>query len=102
MIKEIKSLLPEVTGNLLVAFDPSHNEKDLPKLLSTTGADGVGAQNHPKLNKNFVKTIKNLKKDVHVWTVNEEKEAKEYKLLGLSSITTNKPKIIKDYLLTSK
>jgi glycerophosphoryl diester phosphodiesterase len=62
----------------------------------------VGAQNHPKLNKNFVETIKNLKKDVHVWTVNEEEEAKEYQLLGLSSITTNKPKIIKDYLLTSK
>ena len=102
VIKEIKSLLPEVTGNLLIAFDPSRNEKDLPKLLSTTGADGVGAQNHPKLNKNFVKTIKNLKKDVHVWTVNDEEEAKEYQLLGLSSITTNKPKIIKDYLLTSK
>ena len=41
------------------------------------------------------------KKIIPQWT-EEEEEAKEYQLLGLSSITTNKPKIIKDYLLTSK
>ena len=98
VIKEIKLRLPDTTCNLLTAFDPSYNEKDLPQLLKKIDADGVGVQNHPKLTKDFIDKIKNIDKDVHVWTVNEGDEAKKYSLLGLSSITTNKPKHIKNCL----
>ena len=101
VIKEIKLLLPEVTCNLLTAFDPSYNEKDLPQLLKKIDADGVGVQNHAKLTKDFIDKIKNINKDVHVWTVNEGEKAKKYSLLGLSSITTNKPRYIKYFLSAS-
>ncbi|MDC0072496.1 glycerophosphodiester phosphodiesterase family protein [Gammaproteobacteria bacterium] len=101
VIKEIKLRLPEVTCNLLTAFDPSYNEKDLPQLLKKIDADGVGVQNHAKLTKNFIDKIKNINKDVHVWTVNEGEKAKKYSLLGLSSITTNKPRYIKYFLSAS-
>ena len=101
VIKEIKLRLPEVTCNLLTAFDPSYNEKDLPQLLKKIDADGVGVQNHAKLTKDFMDKIKNINKDVHVWTVNEGEKAKKYSLLGLSSITTNKPRYIKYFLSAS-
>ena len=101
MIKEIKLCLPDTTCNLLTAFDPSYNEQDLPQLLKEIGADGVGAQNHPKLTKDFIDKIKSINKDVHVWTVNEGDEAKQYSMLELSSITTNKPKHIKNCLSAS-
>ena len=102
VIKKIKLCLPNITANLLVAFDPSYNEEKLPQLLENIGADGVGVQNHPKLTRSFVEKIKNLNKNTHVWTVNEGDEAKEYSLMGLSSITTNKPSHIKDCLSASK
>ena len=101
VIKEIRLRLPEVTCNLLTAFDPSYNEKDLPQLLKKIDADGVGVQNHAKLTKDFIDKIKNINKDVHVWTVNEGEKAKKYSLLGLSSITTNKPRYIKYFLSAS-
>jgi glycerophosphoryl diester phosphodiesterase len=102
VIKKIKLCLPNITANLLVAFDPSYNEEKLPQLLENIGADGVGVQNHPKLTRSFVEKIKNLNKNIHVWTVNEGDEAKEYSLMGLSSITTNKPSHIRDCLSASK
>ena len=102
VIKKIKLCLPNITANLLVAFDPSYNEEKLPQLLENIGADGVGVQNHPKLTRSFVEKIKNLNKNTHVWTVNEGDEAKEYSLMGLSSITTNKPSHIRDCLSASK
>lgn len=102
VIKKVKSSLPDITGNLLVAFDPPYNEKGLPQLLKKIDADGVGVQNHSKLTKGFVKKIKNLNKDIHVWTVDDGEDAKKYSLLGISSITTNKPKYIKGYLSTPK
>ena len=101
VIKEIKLRLPDTRCNLLTAFDPSYNEKDLPQLLKKIGADGVGVQNHPKLTKDFIDKIRNINKDVHVWTVNEGDEAKKYFSLEISSITTNKPKHIKNYLSAS-
>jgi len=101
VIKEIKLCLPDTTCNLLTAFDPSYNEKDLPQLLRKIGADGVGVQNHPKLKKDFIDKIRNINKDVHVWTVNEGDEAKKYSSLEISSITTNKPRHIKSCLSAS-
>lgn len=101
VIKEIKLCLPDTTCNLLTAFDPSYNEKDLPQLLRKIGADGVGVQNHPKLKKDFIDKIRNINKDVHVWTVNEGDEAKKYSSLEISSITTNKPRHIKNCLSAS-
>jgi len=102
VIKKIKLRLPDITANLLVAFDPPYNKEKLPQLLENIGADGVGVQNHPKLTRSFVEKIKNLNKNIHVWTVNEGDEAKEYSLMGLSSITTNKPGRIRDCLSVSK
>ena len=96
VIKETKIICKEVTANLLVCFDPEVNiENDLAESLHFLHADGVGAQNHLKLDERFIQNIQATGKKVHVWTVNDIDEAKRYEELGIDSITTNKPKVIK-------
>jgi glycerophosphoryl diester phosphodiesterase len=76
VIKKIKSRMSEITGNLLIAFDPEVNlEQGLGDLLKSINADGVGAQNHQNLNSSLVKEVHNLRKKIHVWTVNDQEEA---------------------------
>jgi len=60
--------------------------------------DGVGAENHSRLSLNFVDLILEKNKKVHVWTVDDIQLAKKYKEMGLSSITTNVPGLIKSAL----
>ena len=103
MIKKIKSRMSEITGNLLIAFDPEVNlEQGLGDLLKSINADGVGAQNHQNLNSSLVKEVHNLRKKIHVWTVNDQEEANKFELMGINSITTNRPKLIKKSLNITK
>jgi glycerophosphoryl diester phosphodiesterase len=103
VIKKIKSRMSEITGNLLIAFDPEVNlEQGLGDLLKSINADGVGAQNHQNLNSSLVKEVHNLRKKIHVWTVNDQEEANKFELMGISSITTNRPKLIKKSLNITK
>jgi|TARA_B110000305_G_scaffold65748_1_gene73497 glycerophosphoryl diester phosphodiesterase len=103
VIKKIKSRMSEITGNLLIAFDPEVNlEQGLGDLLKSINADGVGAQNHQNLNSSLVKEVHNLRKKIHVWTVNDQEEANKFELMGINSITTNRPKLIKKSLNITK
>jgi glycerophosphoryl diester phosphodiesterase len=103
VIKKIKSRMSEITGNLLIAFDPEVNlEQGLGDLLKSINADGVGAQNHQNLNSSLVKEVHNLRKKIHVWTVNDQEEANKFELMGINSITTNRPKLIKKRLNITK
>ena len=103
VIKKIKSRMNEITGNLLIAFDPEVNlEQGLGDLLKDINADGVGAQNHQNLNSGLVNEVHNLRKKIHVWTVNESEEANKFELMGVNSITTNRPKLIKKGLNITK
>ena len=96
----MKQEMEKITTNLLVAFESNENNSDeefLRKLLESN-LDGVGAQNHSKLSPVFVNKILKAGKKVHVWTVDNVDEAKNYKAIGLSSITTNVPGLIKSSL----
>jgi glycerophosphoryl diester phosphodiesterase len=103
VIKEIKSLAPELTANLLVNFEGPKliEENEIVSVMKKINADGIGAQNHKALDVHFFNKIKGENKKVHVWTVNSKEEAKRYHELGLNSITTNCPGIIKEYLSNS-
>tara|TARA_B100000959_G_scaffold47640_1_gene48738 strand:- start:926 stop:1483 length:558 start_codon:yes stop_codon:yes gene_type:complete len=103
VIKEIKSMAPELTGNLLVNFESPKliEENEIVSVMNEINADGVGAQNHECLDLNFCNKINKEKKKVHVWTVNSKEEAKKYYELGLNSITSNCPGNIKEYLSNS-
>ena len=103
VIKEIKSMAPELTANLLVNFEGHKliEENDIVRMMKEINADGIGAQNHKSLDIHFFNKINRENKKVHVWTVNSKEEAKRYYELGLDSITTNCPGKIREYLSNS-
>ena len=100
VIKEIKSIAPELTANLLVNFEGHKliEENDIVRMMKEINADGIGAQNHKSLDIHFFNKINRENKKVHVWTVNAKEEAKRYCELGLDSVTTNCPGKIREYL----
>ena len=100
VIKEIKSIAPELTANLLVNFEGHKliEENDIVRMMKEINADGIGAQNHKSLDIHFFNKINRENKKVHVWTVNSKEEAKRYYELGLDSVTTNCPGKIREYL----
>ena len=103
VIKEIKSIAPELTANLLVNFEGHKliEENDIVRMMKEINADGIGAQNHKSLDIHFFNKINRENKKVHVWTVNSKEEAKRYYELGLDSVTTNCPGKIREYLSNS-
>ena len=103
VIKEIKSIAPELTANLLVNFEGPKliEENEIVRMMQKINADGIGAQNHNSLDIHFFNKINRENKKVHVWTVNSKEEAKRYYELGLQSITTNCPGKIRKYLTNS-
>ena len=94
VVKRVKLAMESLTVNFLIAFS---GPKVLLKLLEFN-LDGVGAENHLRLSRNFVDLILEKNKKVHVWIVDDIQQAKKYKEMGLSSITTNLPGLIKSAL----
>ena len=100
VVKEVKRSMESLNVNLLIAFSSPEevsNEEVLQKLMEFK-LDGVGAENHSRLSHAFVAPIIEANKKVHVWTVDDIEQAKIYKELGLSSITTNIPQLIRSAL----
>ena len=100
VVKQVKRSMESLNVNLLIAFSgPKEisNEEVLQRLTEFK-LDGVGAENHSRLSHTFVAPILEANKKVHVWTVDDIEEAKTYKELGLSSITTNVPQLIRSAL----
>jgi len=100
VVKEVKQSMDSLNVNLLIAFsgpEEVSNEEVLQKLTEFK-LDGVGAENHSRLSHAFVAPILEANKKVHVWTVDDIEQAKIYKELGLSSITTNLPQLIRSAL----
>ena len=100
VVKQVKRSRESLNVNLLIAFSgPKEisNEEVLQRLTEFK-LDGVGAENHSRLSHTFVAPILEANKKVHVWTVDDIEQAKTYKELGLSSITTNVPQLIRSAL----
>ena len=96
VIKEIKEKT-NLKANLLISFTQQNiSVNELKEKLVELKADGVGAENHKLLNKEFVNEMRSVNKETHVWTVDDSDEALEYLKMGIASITTNIPKKIKE------
>ena len=99
VIREIKRRDANIKCNLLIAFDYKDIAVDeIIDLAVKIDANGLGAQNHKRLNRQFIQSLKITGKSVHGWTVNSKKEAEEYLKNGIDSITTNKPLYLRNHL----
>ena len=100
VVKEVKQSMESLNVNLLIAFSSPKevSNEEVLQTLTEFKLDGVGAENHSRLSHAFVAPILEANKNVHVWTVDDIEQAKVYKELGLSSITTNVPQLIRSAL----
>ncbi len=98
LIKEFKQRLPEWRACWLCdyrhfvrndAWFPSR--ADVLNTLLSSGADGLASANRVFLDQELVDTLKELGKEIHVWTVDRLSEAQHLRTMGVDSIMTNRP-----------
>ncbi len=66
--------------------------------MGKTGADGVDLHAIEPASAALIESVRLLDGDVHVWTVNDAETATRFQNLGVDSITTDKPKVIRELL----
>ncbi|QDT11110.1 glycerophosphodiester phosphodiesterase [Stieleria marina] len=67
--------------------------------LQQSGATGLGANgNEAVINGNFADRVRQTGSELHVWTINDLDAAKRFVKLGVDSITTDRPALIRQAL----
>ncbi len=76
-------------------------EVEVVKSLSTMKADGLSCGDHSSLTAGFFNRVRAAGYETHCWTVDDPKRAKQLAKLGMHSITTNRPAVIRKGLGTT-
>ncbi|HBE69589.1 MAG TPA: glycerophosphodiester phosphodiesterase [Planctomycetaceae bacterium] len=105
VVKATRKAMPEYKVNWLTSYKQGADGRMQPsvsqivKTLSQCDATGLGTKGERSVvNQEFAKAIKSAGFELHVWTVNNESDAKYFQSLGVDSITTDKPKQIREAL----
>lgn len=106
VIAASKRELPDRSAFWLTSFkrDDQTGEirPSIDEILSTLGrigADGLDCQAAAHIDENFVAQIRAGGYQFHVWTVDDPAVAKRFADLGVDSITTNVPRLIRQQLI---
>lgn len=75
---------------------------DVLETLHRSRADGLASSNRAFLDKNIVDALKDLGKEIHVWTVDRFSDAERLRELGVDSIMTNRPGWLRHRLLETQ
>lgn len=94
-IQATKRLFPELPCYYLSTFR-SGVIRHFKKILRSN-LDGVDVK-HSAINRNFVERCRAEGLDVWCWTVNDPQDAGKMKALGVSAITTDRPKWLKEQI----
>ena len=104
VIAAVKRARPQWTANWLYGFntkDTSAPGKELPRLLEILrdcGADGLGSNAQPGLQKSHLASLSAAGFQHHVWTVNDASDARRFLELGSRSVTTDYPGRLREEL----
>lgn len=99
-----KRAMPQVKACWLVGFAPDKRAEWLSveavlARAAEIGADGLDVQGNPDaIDQRFVDALRAAGKEWHVWTIDDPARAKRFAAMGVDSITTNKPRFIRDAL----
>lgn len=106
VIAAAKQQMPEIEAYWLAAFEYdkstktwSPNTQEVIKRAKAIGADGVDLEgNRIVVNQNLVDACHGAGLEVHVWTINDVDKAAYFQNLGVDSITTNRPALLRERL----
>ncbi len=96
VIAEAKRQLPHIKALWVTNFTTdekrgtlSPSVEEIVATLKYIGGDGVDCCSHPAIDQPFIQTLRKAHKEIHIWTVNEVRTAKQYQKLGVDSVTSN-------------
>jgi glycerophosphoryl diester phosphodiesterase len=85
---------------LVASFcEPAETVDQLIATAKRIGADGLDVEGDPAIvDEAFVQAVRRAGLSLHVWTVDDPAIARRFRALGIDSITTNRPKLIREAL----
>lgn len=106
VVRLARQSMPQYRVNWLTGYDQDKVSKvwsptidEVVAVLKNTGATGLGTNgNLNVIDESFAKKVLNGGFEFHVWTVNDPAEAQRFSELGVYSITTDKPALIREAL----
>jgi glycerophosphoryl diester phosphodiesterase len=104
MVRALKARRPDIQVYWLIEAKSNWrgrlklNLADVLDAVVETNVDGLGLCGHSGINREMVKAILEADIDLNIWTVDTPAEARRYASLGVSSMTTNCPEVIRDAL----
>ena len=105
VVAACKKLMPEVKVLWLTGFKTDESTGEItPSIgsilgtLARTQADGLDCNAADHIDEQFAQQLRNAGYEFHVWTVNDPKVAVRFQQLGVDSITTDRPAIIRQAL----
>ncbi len=106
VIDATKTQIPEVSAYWLTGYEQDEQSgmwsPELPEILDTLKrirADGLDTKAEMNvLNEDFVQRLRREGHAVHTWTVDDPQVAVDLQRLGVDSITTNRPQLIRQAL----
>jgi glycerophosphoryl diester phosphodiesterase len=108
VIREVKARGLPGRANWLTGL-PGHKQQPLAELVPgvvrtarASGADGVGVQGLGGIDEAFVGALRQAGLAFHVWTVDDPAAAARFLRLGAASVTTNRPRFLRDALQAAK
>lgn len=96
VLLDLKTLAPQFKTIWLVSFKKDRNGKMSPRIdvaiktLRASKADGISTSKN-FIGQNFIKHVRSLGFEYHVWTINDIATAKKHSQWGTQSITTDLP-----------
>jgi glycerophosphoryl diester phosphodiesterase len=110
VIAAARRKMPNIRAYGLAEFkrtaDSAAWQPDMPRVLDTlqrTRAVGLGAGGPLDwFSKEHVRALRDAGFEVHCWTIDDEPTARALQALGVDSITTNRPKQLREWLFAPK
>ncbi len=105
VITAVKQQIPAIKAYWLTSYKRDKQARQWTPTINTilqtlraTKADGLDTNAHNSITQAFVQSLRDAKMGFHCWTVDDIPTAKRFAALGVDSITTNKPAVIRKAL----
>ncbi len=103
VIAATREKLPHIKAFWLSGFNQNKDTKayeptvdSLFQTLRETHAQGLDVQAHREIvTADFVKRLRDVQLEFHIWTVNDPADARHFQQLGVDSITTDRPAFLR-------